>query len=136
MKRMLFPKGAGHMHSLPGLLFMIIVAGCAGSESGSQSRSFTFPIPYRIDVRQGNWVESSQVNRLKIGMKRDEVRYILGTPLIRDVFHPQRWDYLYRMRSGRDGAVEKYRLTVYFEDDLLSRIQKGSVPQSETPILK
>jgi len=77
--------------------------------------------PYRIDVRQGNWVDQEMVSQLKPGQTRDQVRFILGSPLVSDMFHADRWDYIYRFQPGR-GEAEQRRLTVYFQDDKLVRV--------------
>ena len=77
--------------------------------------------PYKIDIRQGNDVTPEMVGQLKKGMTRDQVRFVLGTPLVTDVFHPDRWDYVYRFQPGR-GKVSERRLTVFFKDDVLDRV--------------
>ena len=77
--------------------------------------------PYRIDVRQGNYVSQEMVARLKPGMTQDQVRFALGTPLVSDIFHADRWDYVYRFQPGR-GPVQLRRLVVYFEDGKLARV--------------
>jgi outer membrane protein assembly factor BamE len=77
--------------------------------------------PYRVDVRQGNYVSQDMVAQLKPGLTRDQVRFILGTPLITDMFHGERWDYVYRMQPGR-GDVEQRHLAVFFSDGKLARL--------------
>jgi len=77
--------------------------------------------PYRVDVRQGNYVSQEMVAQLKPGMTRDQVRFVLGTPLIADIFHTDRWDYVYRFQPGR-GELQQRRLTVYFTDNKLARV--------------
>ena len=57
--------------------------------------------PYLVDVRQGNYVTQDMVAQLKPGMTKDQVRFALGTPLVTDVFHGDRWDYVYRFKPGR-----------------------------------
>lgn len=86
--------------------------------------------PYRIDVRQGNYVSQEMVAQLKPGQTRDQVRFILGSPLIVDVFHADRWDYVYRFQPGR-GAVQERRLTVFFVDNTLTRVA-GDVVANES----
>ena len=81
-----------------------------------------FLAPHKVLVRQGNFIDSQMVAKLEVGMNKRQVRYILGTPLIRDVFHPERWDYVFTQGS-KGGAVEKDFLVLEFENDLLSRIQ-------------
>ncbi len=76
---------------------------------------------YRLDIRQGNFVTQEQVAQLKPGLTREQVRYVLGTPLLTDPFHGNRWDYVYRYDTGK-GVVQQRRLTVYFEDNKLARV--------------
>lgn len=83
--------------------------------------------PYRMDVRQGNLVTQEMVSQLKAGMTKDQVRYALGTPLLTDVFHADRWDYVYRLAEGK-GKVEERRFTVFFEEGKLVRVAGDVVP--------
>jgi outer membrane protein assembly factor BamE len=84
--------------------------------------------PYRIDVQQGNLVTQEMVVTLKPGMSRDQVKFVLGTPLLTDVFHADRWDYVYRLQRG-GGGVEERRLAVFFEKELLKRVDGDVVAQ-------
>lgn len=86
--------------------------------------------PYRIDVRQGNYVTQEMVARLKPAMTRDQVRFALGTPLVADMFHADRWDYVYRFQPG-SGPVQLRRLVVYFENDRLVRVGGDVVAETE-----
>ncbi|MFN3883314.1 MAG: outer membrane protein assembly factor BamE [Rhodocyclaceae bacterium] len=86
--------------------------------------------PYRIDVRQGNYVTQEMVAKLKPGMSRDQVRFVLGTPLVTDVFHANRWDYVYRFQPGR-GEAQQRVLSVFFEDDKLVRVGGDVVAAGE-----
>ena len=70
--------------------------------------------PYRIDIQQGNVVTAEQYVQLKVGMTREQVRFLLGTPMLTDVFHADRWDYVYRMDSGATREVTSRALTIYF----------------------
>lgn len=79
---------------------------------------------YRIDVQQGNVVDQEMVAQLKPGQTRDQVRFILGSPLLTDVFHTDRWDYLYSFQNGRTGVLEKRRLTVFFNKE--GRLERAS----------
>lgn len=86
--------------------------------------------PYRIDVRQGNYVSQEMVAQLKPGMTRDQVRFVLGTPLVADMFHADRWDYVYRFQPGR-GEAQTRRLAVFFENDRLVRVGGDVVAASD-----
>ena len=85
--------------------------------------------PYRIDVRQGNLVTQEMVSHLKKGMTRDQVRFALGTPLLDDIFHADRWDYIYRYTQGH-GEPEQRKLTLRFENDQLVRVEGDVVAQT------
>lgn len=72
---------------------------------------------YKIDVQQGNVLTQDMVAQLKPGQTREQVRFILGSPLITDIFHQQRWDYVYRFREGSTGAVQARKFSVFFDAD-------------------
>lgn len=101
------------------LPFLTIVTLCAACSSVNQVTSYI--TPYRIDVRQGNWVTQEMVSQLKPGQTREQVRFILGSPLVSDMFHADRWDYIYRLQPGR-GEAEQRRIVVFFQDDKLVRV--------------
>lgn len=82
-----------------------ILAGCA------VERYF---LEYRVNVQQGNLVEQKQIAQLRPGMTRDQVRYVLGTPLLQDPFHANRWDYIYRFEDGVTGQVTMRNIFMYF----------------------
>lgn len=88
------------------------------------------PLMYRPDVQQGNVIEQEAVNQLRPGMTRSQVRYLLGTPMVDDVFHRNRWDYVYTLKKG-GGGKEEERLTVYFENERLTRIEGDYRPAPE-----
>jgi outer membrane protein assembly factor BamE len=85
---------------------------------------------YRMDIQQGNYLEGKTVDQLQVGMTRTQVRYLLGTPLVPDVFDKDRWDYLYYFRHGRRRPQEPRRLEVYFKDDKVARVERINVPES------
>jgi len=74
------------------------------------------PGVYRIDIQQGNAVDQEMINKLKPGMTKKQVAYIMGTPLLIDTFHPNRWDYIYSFHPG-NGQREQRNLTLYFAND-------------------
>jgi outer membrane protein assembly factor BamE len=85
---------------------------------------------YKIDIQQGNVLSQEMVAQLKPGQTRDQVRFVLGTPLIADVFHQQRWDYVYRFHNGATGQAQSRRFSVYFDNEgLLSRVD-GDVAEA------
>ena len=82
---------------------------------------------YKLDVNQGNYITQDQVEKLKVGQSRQQVKTVLGTPLVADVFHDTRWDYLYQFqRRGR--VLEQRKFTVYFVDDKLARWEGDEMP--------
>ena len=105
------------MHAKKFTLFvLLIITGCSFLPSVPSVPS----VLYRIDVQQGNVITQEMVDKLKPGMTRSQVRFVLGTALIDDVFHKDRWDYVYRLVQ-HGNLVDEYKLTVFFEDDKLVR---------------
>ena len=96
-----------------------------GVQVSKSSSLFGFLKPYRIDIQQGNFVSKEMVAQLKPGMTRDQVRFVLGTPLLADVFHSDRWDYEFRLAKG-NGELMSSRVSVFFKDNLLERYEGGS----------
>ncbi len=91
--------------------------------------------PYRPDVQQGNFISQEMLAQLKEGMTRDQVRFLLGTPLVADVFHADRWDYPFRLERG-NGELTTSRVTVYFKDDKLVRFDGGNLPTEKEYIAR
>ena len=81
---------------------------------------------YKPDVQQGNTLDDKQISQLKIGMTSQQVTFIMGTALLKDPFHKNRWDYLYSFAKGQ-GKAERRLLTLYFKDDKLSKIDKSQL---------
>lgn len=80
-------------------------------------------LEYRINVQQGNLIEQKQIVQLRPGMTRDQVRYVLGTPLLQDPFHADRWDYVYRFEDGETGVITMRNIFMYFNaSGLLERV--------------
>jgi len=79
------------------------------------------PEPHKLDLQQGNTVKLEQLESIEIGMNKSEVRKIMGSPMLADPFHTQRWDYIYRFIPNK-GFERKSLLTLYFEDEVLIRI--------------
>ncbi|GAA6132698.1 outer membrane protein assembly factor BamE [Halopseudomonas sabulinigri] len=89
------------------------------------------PGVYKIDVQQGNVVTQEMVDQLRPGMTQRQVRFIMGTPLLQDTFHPDRWDYLYSMKSGRQDRVQE-RISLNFEDNRLVGLSGDFMPGTST----
>lgn len=77
-------------------------------------------IVYKIDIAQGNFVEQSQVDELRVGMSKAQVEYILGNPLLNNTFSDDRWYYIYRFRAGETGDVEQRNLILDFKQGQLA----------------
>jgi outer membrane protein assembly factor BamE len=112
---------------------VVILASC--SSSGGRTLGIK---PYRIEIQQGNFISQEMVSRLKLGMSKDQVRYILGTPLIADSFHAERWDYVFRRQRVNSNELEHRKLAVFFEDGKLKRIEGDVTPAalSDTTAVK
>lgn len=79
---------------------------------------------YRIDVQQGNLLDDKDIDAVQPGMTRSQVRFLLGTPVVEDSFHHDRWDYVYYLRRGRSSREEKRWVIVTFADDKVAAIRK------------
>lgn len=86
--------------------------------------------PYKVEIVQGNFVSKEQVDLLKVGMSRQQVREILGTSLLTDVFHSDRWDYVFTIQ--RQGVEpQQRRLTLFFNGELLTRFEGDTMPSEQ-----
>lgn len=110
----------------------LVLAACAamvgcGSVDGFSRRVASAVTPYKVEVVQGNFVSREQVEQLKPGMPRQQVRELLGTPLVSSLFHGDRWDYVFTIK--RDGVQEApRRLTLFFKGDALDRFEGDTMP--------
>ena len=90
------------------------------------------PTPHKIDIQQGNQVQVQDLERLQPGMTRTQVKFLLGTPLLQDAFHQNRWDYLYYLKPGSDSAHQS-RVSLYFDHDTLVKIDRDDYkPEVQT----
>ena len=87
---------------------------------------------YKPDVQQGNTFDEKQISQLKVGMTQQQVVFIMGTALLKDAFHKNRWDYIYTLAKGRAKA-ERSLLTLYFENGVLSKIDDSQVKKITLP---
>jgi outer membrane protein assembly factor BamE len=83
---------------------------------------------YRMEIQQGNFVSQEAVSQLKLGMTKDQVRFVLGTALLADIFHEDRWDYVYWRRRANSREVEERRFALFFRDGTLNLIEGDVVP--------
>jgi outer membrane protein assembly factor BamE len=84
---------------------------------------------YRMDIQQGNYLDGKAVGQLKVGMTRSQVRYLLGTPMVEDVFDKDRWDYIYYFKRGYVRRPLESRVIVYFQNDKVQRLALSNVPK-------
>lgn len=105
---------------------LLVLAGC--SSTGDYS------LVYKQDIQQGNTVDQEMVNQLKLGMSKRQVRFVLGTPLLIDMFHEERWDYIFSMKRSRQ-PIEQQLVTLYFEADRLANITGDLMPDPTAPIV-
>ncbi len=87
---------------------------------------------YKVEIQQGNVVNQEMIDKLKPGMTRSQVRFVLGTPLVIDSFHPDRWDYYYYHRPSNEKTGETRRLTVIFRNDSLLSVHSEKPPNPES----
>lgn len=118
-----------------------LLAGCASvsnAPSGLSTSAFN-PInwvtPYKVDVIQGNFISKEQVDILKPGMTRAQVKDVLGTPLLSDIFHNDRWDYVFTLKR-RNVESQSFKYTVFFKGDLLDRFEGDTMPSEADFIAK
>ena len=104
------------------ILLPVVIAGC-----GAWSNPINRLDPHRVEVQQGNLVTQEMLSRLKPGMSPSQVRFVLGTPLIIDPFHKDRWDYVYSLQKGGK-QIERRRVTIRFENDKMKSIEGDVTP--------
>ncbi len=113
-----------------GTALILVVCAALGACSSIDNRTrslFASLSPYQIEVVQGNFVSKEQVDALKPGMAREQVRDILGTSLLQSVFHAERWDYVFTLK--RQGIEPQARqLTVFFNGDVLDHVAGDPMP--------
>lgn len=116
--------------------FLICILACSTLLISACNKD-KIPGVYRIDIQQGNDVTQDMINQLKPDMTKNQVTYIMGTPLLIDTFHPNRWDYIYSFHPG-NGSREQRRITLFFENDRLDHVEgdtrtvaREDLPQSD-----
>lgn len=119
--------------SLSVLAVSILLSGC--------SLKPAFVNEYKIDVQQGNVLTQEMVSQLKPGQTQGQVRFLLGTPMIMDAFHQDRWDYVYRYQNGQTGEIESRKFAVFFgKDGKLERVSgdvaEGGIADLTAPVAR
>jgi len=102
-------------------LALLALSGC--SSEGDRK----LPGVYRVDVQQGNVIEQEMIDKLRPGMDRNQVRFIMGTPSIADPFHADRWDYVFTHSRGGDTREQRH-LILHFKDEKLTHVEGDVVP--------
>ena len=112
--------------ALAAATLLAALAGCSTVDNASHSIANAIT-PYKIEVVQGNFISREQVEALQKGMTRDQVRNVLGTPLVTSLFHGDRWDYVFTLK--RQGVEpQKRHLTVFFQSELMDRVEGDTMP--------
>lgn len=107
-----------YIHALAVVVITFFIAGCS---------TLQFPGVYKLSIEQGNVITQEMVDQLKPGMSMEQVEYVMGSPLIKDSFNANRWDYVYNIQRG-SAAREQYRMTIYFKNDSLDYFTGDFVP--------
>ena len=107
-------------HLVAALAAGALAGGCGTFDNATQ-RVAGLVTPYKVEVVQGNFVSKEQVEAIKPGMSRQQVRDILGTPLVTSVFHANRWDYVFTLKRQGVPAQER-KLAVFFNGEALERV--------------
>lgn len=110
------------------LLAAAVLAGACSAYDSTSRKVADAITPYRINIVQGNFVSREAASQLREGMTRDQVRFLLGTPLLTDVFHANRWDYVFSFRRGSTPVVQQRRYTVFFDGDKLVKFGGDELP--------
>jgi outer membrane protein assembly factor BamE len=109
----------------------LALTGCArGKRADDPHRASVLsnlPFVYKMTVQQGNIITESMIDQVELGMSPEQVRFLLGTPLLTDMFHTNRWDYVYTIRRGHN-PMEIKRLTLWFEEGQLASIEGFAQP--------
>jgi outer membrane protein assembly factor BamE len=112
------------------LFAAVLSSGCAYVSRGwtaAADYTPTFIQPYRPDIHQGNIITQEMVDQVRVGMTREQVRFMLGTPMLTSAFHQARWDYVYYL-NRRSGEVQRRNLTIVFKDNKVESFRADPMP--------
>ena len=132
MRTTVFPRLSQLSTAAPALLAALALGGCSSlsNEPASVKGFLAWIAPYKPDIVQGNVVTTEQIEKVKPGMTRLQVRDVLGTPLITDPFHAQRWDYVFTMK--RQGFDDQQRtFFVLFDNDAVQKVDSPTLPSED-----
>lgn len=99
------------------LAILLLLAGCTIVQGFSLR-------PYRMNIQQGNFLEAEDIDQIEVGMTRNQVRFLIGTPMVADPFNVERWDYVFFFKVGRTRQEISNHLTIWFEEDRVVRIDR------------
>jgi outer membrane protein assembly factor BamE len=108
-------------HDAAAALLVLLLAGLLG----------TGGCVYRMPIQQGNFLEAATIEQLETGMTRSQVMFLLGTPMVPAGFDANRWEYYYYFKTKRLKHAEERRVTVYFENDKVARVDRAAAPSSK-----
>ena len=109
------------------IAFSILISSLASGCSRRADGSVKIPFVYRVDIQQGNVIDQAMVDKLEPGMTRAKVKFIMGTPLLVDPFHSNRWEYIYSNEPGSGGRVQRH-VALFFKDDKLTHVEGNITP--------
>lgn len=110
----------------------LLMGGCAAVDRVLPNKE-ELPFVYRVDIQQGNVVTQEMLAQLRPGMEKSKVRHIMGTPVLIDVFHSNRWDYLYTFQDGK-AQRQRRQVSLFFEGDKLTHVD-GDVRPAPGPLV-
>ncbi len=84
--------------------------------------------PYKFDLEQGNLISADKIAEVEVGMSEEQVKYVLGTPMLQDVFHTYRWDYVYYEKPGNGSPAIRSHLAIYFDRGVVDKIIRDPLP--------
>lgn len=106
-----------------------ILTGCSTKVDDTQRTMMNSIFrPYVPDIVQGNFISSEQYAKLKVGMNREQVQQILGTPLLASYFHANRWDYVFEFKRLGEKVSKERRVTVFFDGDKVTKFNGDALP--------
>ena len=108
---------------------ILVISLCSALLACNNIGSMDFPGVYKISIPQGNVITQEMVDQLRPGMSKRQVTFVMGTPLVRDPFHQDRWDYIYSFQPG-GGERGQERLSVFFIDDQLVGFEGDFIPSA------
>ena len=124
-------KSARRLRKLALVAPFVLVGGCSGGYFGNMFSSDFYRF-YRMDIAQGNLLDEDAVARVKTGLTKRQVVYLLGRPVLSSMFHDERWDYIYYLDSLQKEEQKYLRLTLFFDGDRVTRVRKPRRRQPES----